>query len=300
MKTKFIVKFPIKKEYKKEFLIFKKEFDKKAEDDFTEKEGSKNAKNLAKKAIREDFKKIIFVGGNGILNEGVNGIMETTGGDIPPDFIIGIVPTGSGNNFAKTLGISKDIKKAFEIIKRQKTTLVDIGRANERFFVNCVSFGFDALINKIADNLKERYQFLPKEGSYLLAAIKEVILKIPTFKVQIKGNGLDYKGKIILIAITNGPSYGAIFKINPGASINDGKLNICIIEPVGKIRALADIYRATKGTHVNLSEVKMLKFSSLILSSPEPLSYEMDGEVLDPKREYKINIFPKFLKILVP
>ena len=298
MGYKFIVKPPTKKEYQREFLIFKKNFG--AEEEFTEKECPKNAKNLTRKAIKQGFDRVIIVGGDGLLNEGVNGIMEATE-KIFSNFALGIIPTGSGNNFAKEIGIPRDIKKAFQIIRKDKNISVDIGKINNRFFINCASFGFDGLVNKLANELKEKYQFLPREGSYLLAALKEILIRIPSFEIKIKGEEIDLEEKVVMAAITNSQSYGAIFKINPGALVNDQKLNLCLIGEVGRMRALSDILRVIKGNHLNLPEVKMLKFSSpLTISSPEILPYEIDGEVPEPEKEYQISILPKALKILVP
>lgn len=226
--------------------------------------------------------------------------MEAVQGKISSNFAIGIIPTGSGNNFAKALKIPKDIKEAFQVIKKDKATSVDIGKVNERFFVNVVSFGFDAKVNKLANEIKEKYRFLPREGSYLIAALKEIIIKIPLFQVELKSEGINLKNKVILVAVNNGPSYGAIFKIAPAAIVNDGKFDICLIESVGRIRALFDIYRIVQGTHIHLPEVTILKASSLTISGPEPLPYETDGEVLKPEKEYKINVLPKALKILTP
>jgi len=272
----------------------------KIEKEFTEKEGPKNAKNLAKRAIEEGFDRIIIVGGDGLLNEGVNGIMEATE-KISQNFAIGIIPTGAGNNFAKEIGIPRDIEKAFEIIRKDKNISVDVGKINNRFFINCASFGFDGLVNKLANELKEKYQFLPRPGSYLFAALKEIIKKIPIFEIKIKGEEIDLKEKVVMAAITNSQSYGTIFKINPGALVNDQKLNLCLISEVGRMRALSDILGVIRGNHSNLPEVKMLKFSSpLTISSPEILPYEIDGEVPEPEKEYQISILPKALKILVP
>ena len=307
MKIKFIVK-PILnkqklKEYREEFLKFKEELQKregKVEEVFTIAQGENNAQILAQKAIEEGFDRIVLVGGDGLLNEGVNGIIEGTQGKIPSDFVIGIIPTGTGNNLAKEIGIPKDIKKAFEIIKEEKTTSIDIGKVNDRYFANCVSFGFDAWINGIANLLKEKYQFLPKDISYLIAALKEIIVKIPLYEVELRGGEINLKDKVVLVAVTNGSSYGAIFKINPGADPADGLLNVCLIQAVGKLRALMDIQKVIKGTHTTLPEVKMFKTSSLTISSPELLPYETDGEVLTPQKEYKISVFPQALKVLVP
>jgi YegS/Rv2252/BmrU family lipid kinase len=297
MKFYFIVRPPAKKDYQEEVLAFKKEF--KAKEEFTEVKGEKNAQNLAKKAIEEGFQRIIVVGGDGSLNEVANGVMAAMNGNFPSEFALGIIPAGAGNNFAKELGI-KNIKEAFSIIKQNKIDLVDIGKVNDRYFINCFSVGFDALVNKIANDIKTKYQFLPRNLSYLLAALGKIIVGIPNFQIQIKGE-TDYQNKVILAAVTNSPSYGGIFKINPDAIINDGKLNLCIIETVGRIRAFFDLYRVSRGSHTNLPEMKMLKFSfPLTISSPELLPYEVDGEVPEPEREYKVNVFPRILPILVP
>jgi len=297
MKFFFIIKPPGKKEFEREILEFKREFEIKGE--LAEREGERNAQNLAKKAIEEDFQRIIVVGGDGSLNEVVNGVMEAIDGNFPSDFALGIIPTGAGNNFARELGI-KSIKEAFSIIRRNKRTLVDIGKVNDRYFANCISFGFDAQVNKIANDLKIKYPFLPRNLSYLFGATGKIIIAIPTFEVKIEGE-INFQGRLILAAITNSPSYGAIFKINPGALFDDGKLNLCLITPLGKIRAFETLFRATKGTHINLPEVKMLKFSSpIVISSPDLLPYETDGEVPEPEKEYKISVFQKILPILVP
>ena len=297
MKFKFIVKPPIKEDFKREIIRFKKKFETK--EDFTEKEGPKNAKNLAKRAIEENFNRIVVVGGDGLLHEVINGIMEAK--KIPEDFGLNIIPTGAGNNFAKEIGIPKAIEKAFETIQKGKQISVDLGKVNEKFFINCFSLGFDAKINELANISKEKYSFLPRDLSYLFAALKEIIVKIPNFELEIKGREINFRGKVILVAITNSQSYGAIFKINPGASFSDGKFNLCLIEPVGKLKALKALSLATKGNHIKLPEVKTFLFSlPLKIFSKEPVVYEMDGEVFKPENEFKVEIFSKKIKFLVP
>jgi len=298
MKFKFIVKPPPRKEYLEEFLKFKKEFE--AEQDFTEKIFPKNARNLAKKAFESGFKRIIFVAGDGLLNEGVNGIMEASSGKIPSDFSVGIIPAGSGNDFAKALAIPRDIKEAFEIIKKDKVIAVDMAKANQRFFVNCFSAGFDAQINDTANKIKENYKFLPKQGSYLFAALKEIIVDFKSFNLKIEGRGINLEENMLLAALTNTPSYGGMFKINPGASLQDGLLNLCCVKVMGRIKAMISIYRVFKGTHTNLPEVKMFKVSFLKISSSEFIPWEVDGEVQQPEKEFNLQVFPGALNVLAP
>jgi len=301
MRIKFIAK-PIldsqkARDYKEEISKLKKQGIE-IEESLTEAQGENNARILARKAIEQGFNRIIFVGGDGILNEGVNGLMESAEGKMPSDFTIGIIPIGSGNDFAKALNIPRDIKQDFQLIKRGSKTLVDLGKTNERYFLNVISFGFDAIINKLANELKAKNQFLPREGSYFIAALQKIITEIPVFNAKIEGKEVNLQKQFTSLAINNGPSYGAIFKIAPKAIVNDGKFDICMIEPVGRLRALADIFKIIQGTHTNLPEITMLKSSSLKISSSKPLPYEMDGEVLTPQKEYKINVLPKALNVL--
>jgi YegS/Rv2252/BmrU family lipid kinase len=296
MRYKFIIKPPLKKELEREILELKKENE--VDFELTEKgeDSPKSAKNLTKRAIKEGFERIIVCGGDGLLNEAINGIMTEK---IPENFVVGVVPTGSGNNFSKALGIPKDIKKAFEIIKSEKKTLADVGKVNQKYFINCFSLGFDAKINDLANKIKENYSFLPRSLSYLFAALKEIIFQIPSYEMEITGE-INFKEKLVLVAITNSPSYGGIFKINPGASISDGKFNLCKISPVSKFKAIYTLFLATQGKHLKIPEVKTDIFSGILkIFSKEPIVWEIDGEVQKPEREFKIEIFKNSLKFLV-
>jgi YegS/Rv2252/BmrU family lipid kinase len=295
VRYKFIIKPPLKKELEKEILELKKENE--VDFELTEKgkDSPKSAKNLAKRAIKEGFERIVVCGGDGLLNEAVNGIME---GKIPESFVVGVIPTGSGNNFAKALGIPKDIKKAFEIIKTEKKILVDVGKVNQKYFINCFSLGFDAKINDLANEIKEKYSLLPRSLSYLFAALKEIIFQIPSYEIEISGE-INFKEKLVLVAITNSPSYGGIFKINPGASISDGEFNLCKISPLSKLKAIYTLFLATQGKHLKIPEVKTYTFSgALKISSKEPIVWEIDGEVQKPEREFMVEILKNSLKFI--
>jgi YegS/Rv2252/BmrU family lipid kinase len=295
MRYKFIIKPPLKKELEREILDFKKGNE--IEFEITEKgeNSPKSAKNLAKRAIKEGFERIIVCGGDGLLNETINGMMTEK---IPENFAVGIIPTGSGNNFARALGIPKDIKKAFEIIKSEKKTIADVGKVNQKYFINCFSLGFDAKINDLANKIKEDYSFLPKSLSYLFAALKEIVFQIPSYEMEISGE-INFKEKLVLVAITNSPGYGGIFKINPGASISDGKFNLCKISPVSKLKAIYTLFLATQGKHLKIPEVKTHFFlEPLKISSKEPIVWEIDGEVQKPEKEFEIKILKNALRFL--
>lgn len=297
MKLFFIIKPPFKKEFQKHFLEFKKS--EKISWFFTTKEGPFNARNLAQKARKEGFRKIVVIGGDGLINETINGLLKEQKKLF--EFSLGIIPAGTGNNFAKEIGIPLNPKIAFSLLKKDKFIEVDIGKVNERFFVNCFSFGFDAEINHLANEIKEKFAFLPKTLSYFVAAVKEIIKRIPEFEISIVNDNIKINEKITLAAITNTQSYGAIFKINPGAEFSDGKLNLCIVKPMKKIKAICVLFLATKGRHSKIPQVRHYLFSKeLKISTKEPISWEVDGEVLEPQQNFLVKVFPKAIRILVP
>ncbi len=251
---------------------------------------------LTRRAVLDGFNRIVFVCGDGGINEGINGLASVGKLDLP----IGVVPIGVGNNFAKNIGIPLDSREAIKVALGDCQSQVDVGVVNGRLFANAVSFGFDARITKVAIGTKKRYGFFPKDWIYLATAIKEMILGIKKYQVELQSGIFHFEGKVILVAVTNGESYGAIFKIAPGADPRDGMLNVCLIEPMGKLRAFANILKVIQGTHLGLPEVMTLKTSSLVISSPEKLICQVDGEVIDPKEEYRISVLPKALNLLVP
>jgi len=298
MKYKFIIKPPLKKDLEREILNFGKK--EKVEFELTEKGRSspKSAKNLAKNAILNGFERIIVVGGDGLLNETINGIFEVKE-KIPKDFAIGIIPKGSGNNFAKSLLIPRDTKKAFEVIKSDKKISVDVGRVNGLYFINCFSLGFDAKVNHLANEIKEKFQFLPKNLSYFLAAIKEIFGEIPSYEAKIESKEINLKSDLSLLAITNSQAYGSIFKINPQALISDGRLNLCLISPPKRIEAIKILFLVIQGKHIGLKKVKNYLFSLPIkIFLKEKVIWEIDGEVFPPENEFEIEVLPKALSFI--
>jgi diacylglycerol kinase (ATP) len=266
----------------------------------TAEDGPGTAFNLGKKAVQEGFNPVCLVGGDGTYYSAVNGMIA--GGASQERLpALGLIQCGIGNNFAKNAGIPKNLIMALETIETGKVADVDIGklttRSEEKYFLNTVSFGFDALITEKARRLKAKYRIFPKEINYLLAAVNEIIGGMKFYQISIDGYPAE---KMVLLAVTNGPSYGGIFKIAPGADMQDGLLDTCCISSVGKIKALKDIGRVIRGTHTTMPEVKMNKISLLTISSQETLTYQIDGEVFPAEKEYNVKVLSGVLKILVP
>jgi len=273
---------------------------------FTEKEGERNATNLAKRAVKERYDLILIIGGDGTINEVANGVV---GSEIP----LLIVPAGNGNDFARALGIPKKPEKAFNLITEGRIEPVDLGKVNGRVFVNVFGVGFDAKITQYAESLKEKWRFLPNTFLYLVALLRELFLKLDYLHLETKIiNGRKFPealvGKVTLVSIANGPTCGGIFKLAPQADLKDGLLDICWIKKTSRLRIFRFLPKVRKGTHLNLPEVRthlderLPRAKSLIILSPEKeaLPCQMDGEILPAEKEYRISLLPKTLKVFMP
>lgn len=298
MKYFFIAKPPLQKQFLEEFETFKKEFD--CEIHLTEKFGKNNAQNLAREALQKGYKRVVVVGGDGTIFETINGLLKESKEKLPPDFAFGIIPGGSGNNFARGLGISKNPSEAFEIIKRDKKKLVDLGKVNEMYFANCFSLGFDAKINDLANRLKTNLENLPRNLTYFFAALFEISRGIFSFEAEIEIFNFKFKSEKALIAITNSDSYGGIFKINPSAVMDDGKLNCCLIDRVGRFKSFYELFLVIRGNHLKELEVhNFLISSSLRIKTDKPVVFEADGEVFPPLNYFEIKPLPRIINVLV-
>lgn len=246
-----------------------------------------HATELANQAVKEGFKKIFVVGGDGTLNEAVNGIdlNETT---------IGVIPTGSGNDLAKMIGI-KGISEGLSSLQWQNRRRIDLGRALDRLFVNNLGIGFDAFVA----STQKRFKYLKGNLGYLVSVLK-VLWNFQGCAIEIMTDEYRLCERIMSVSIGNGQFHGGCFRLTPEAIINDGLLDICIIKKINKLRFLLNIPRAMRGTHNRLKETKSFKAKKIFLSSLKPLFVHFDGEVFfKPVKEINVEILPASLEVFI-
>lgn len=248
-------------------------------------QGVGHATELAKAAIKEGFKKIFVVGGDGTLNEVINGIdlNQTT---------VGIIPTGSGNDLAKMIGL-KDINDGLVSFQHQNKRSIDLGKMRGRYFVNNLGIGFDAQVAKRAQILK-----VSRGGMDYLVSVLSILYGFKAFQIEVVADGYRFCGKIMSLCMGNGQSHGGMFLLTPQAIIDDGLLDICIIQELSKTKFLLNIPKAIKGTHGCLREVKMFKTNKIIVRSDKNLFVHLDGEVLlEPIKEIEAEVLPRSLEV---
>jgi YegS/Rv2252/BmrU family lipid kinase len=218
---------------------------------------------------------IISVGGDGTLNEVINGILES-GQRVP----FGLVSAGHGGDFARTAGTSKHIDVAVQRACSGRTRAIDAGRATfddgtSRAFINVAGLGFDALV-------AERVQKMRLPGSTLpyLAAAFSTLATFKNIEVKIDADGAARQTKAVFVQIANAKYMGGGLMMAPDADIEDGDLQLAIIGDFKKpelLRALPGVY---KGKHVNLAKFSQIPAKRIRVETMQPAKIQVDGEMM--------------------
>ena len=256
------------------------------------------AVELAQKAADNGAELIVSVGGDGTVNEIVNGIMKSKN-----DPTLGIIPLGWANDFIKSTNIPSDIMEACKILIQGKIKEIDVGIINKKiYFANICGVGFDAEVAQLANQMKNKHPNLHILGAfvYVFATIKKLLSPFSCHNVKIKFDGQEIHSKILFIAISNGKFYGGRFKITPEAIIDDGLFEICTVEEMGRFKYLSIIPKVFKGTHASIKGVNFYRAKEVIIQSSESILAQVSGEVIEGQKEFTITLLPKSLKLIVP
>ncbi len=223
------------------------------------------AQEELRRSLNDQIKGVIVVGGDGMVHLAVQ---ELASSKIP----LALVPAGTGNDFARTLG--HNLEKPLENLKvalLSSPEAVDLGVVNDKFFAEILSTGFDSIVNERANSFKR----IKGRMKYNIA----ILLVLSTFKpktYRFRIDGITFESKAMLIAVSNGQSYGAGMRITPDASINDGQFDVMILGPVSRFEFLRVFPKVFSGKHVSHPAVKILKGKEVDIDS-DAIAYA-DGE----------------------
>jgi len=253
---------------------------------------------LAQKAADKGIELIVSIGGDGTVNEIVNGIMKSKNNPS-----LGIIPLGWANDFIKSVNIPFNITQACQILVQGKIKKIDIGVINSQiYFANICGVGFDAEVAQLANQMKSKHPNLRILSAfvYVFATVKKLLSPFSYHNVKIKFDGQEIHSKILFIAISNGKIYGGRFKITPEAILDDGLLEICLVEEMGRFKYLSIIPKVFKGTHASIKGIKFYRAKEVVIQSSEPVLAQVSGEVIEGQKNYIITLLPKSLKLIVP
>jgi YegS/Rv2252/BmrU family lipid kinase len=255
------------------------------------------ARSLAAQAVREGFDTIIAAGGDGTVNEVVNGI-----GDVPGGFesaCFGVLPLGTINVFARELGLPRDLTKAAKVLAARNLKRVDLGRVDyttsggpqHRHFIQLAGAGIDSrAIELVSWKLKKKIGPL----AYLVAGLKAMKEKHPIITVQ----GVNVAaGELVLIG--NGRFYGGSFPVFPAASLQDGMLDVCVLPRVSWSGLFSIGLGMVTGRLDKVCAALHFTACSVDLSSPSRVILQLDGDNVC-ELPATISIAPQSLQVIVP
>lgn len=244
-----------------------------------------HAVELAKEAVAGDTDIVVAVGGDGTINE-VAGALESS------NKIMGIVPCGSGNGLARTLGIPLDNAQSISRINCLNATAIDVGVLNDKKFFNMAGMGFDAHISAhFATSVKRGF----------LGYIKSTLKEVSAYKAQkytIVIDGKEMEKEAFMLSLANSSQYGNNAHISATASTQDGLLDICIIKPFPlSLFPLLGLRMFTKTTGTS-KYVEIIKASDFKIYRSSEGPVHVDGEPLLMGKQLSISVKPLALKII--
>ncbi|MDI6870152.1 MAG: diacylglycerol kinase family lipid kinase [Bacillota bacterium] len=233
--------------------------------------GPGDATAAARRAAGEGFEAVVAAGGDGTLTEVVNGLAGT---GLP----LGVLPMGSGNDFARTAGIDLNPVAAARLLARPFPHPIDLGRADGRLFINVASAGMDAEIARV---MNEDLRCLRGAPAYVVATFA-TLLRFRPAAIVLELDGVAHELRAVLVAVGNGRFYGGGMMITPQAELDDGLFDVCVLGPLGRIefgRAFPSVYR---GAHLSHPKITSYRARRVVLRAAGDESFlaQADGEII--------------------
>jgi YegS/Rv2252/BmrU family lipid kinase len=256
--------------------------------------GPRHAFDLAR--VAHGFDSVVAVGGDGTAHEVLNGLMEQDPSTRPA---FGIVPTGSGNDYAHTLGMSDDVATALAQLADAARRPVDLGRCNGTWFGESISMGLDARVTVKAVEMKVSTG-MSGIALYLRALFHVLRHDYRSHHITVQyDDETPFETDALIVAATNGPTYGGGFKITPDSIFDDGLLDICRIDAMPKSQAFMRLPFVVLGKHTKMRPVHMRRAKTITVVADEPFEGQIDGEVML-ESTYDIEVVPSAMTVLVP
>ncbi len=236
-----------------------------------------HANKLAFQAGLEGYDMVVSVGGDGTTHEVVNGLMELETASRP---VLGVIPMGSGNDFAFALGMDPEPDAAFRQVINGQIRKVDIGLLKDQYgrseyFTNAIGIGFDATVT----NYFHKVKYLRGIPAYMAAIIQTLILHHDAPRMQVKTDMEQWEEESLMFVICNGSREGGGFLIAPSSLPDDGVFHYARVVKVSRLMMLRLIPEVMKGTHERFKQVHCGYFQRMELNADRPLQIHTDGEI---------------------
>jgi diacylglycerol kinase (ATP) len=243
--------------------------------------------------VGEGAELVLAAGGDGTVNEVVNGVLEA---GARWSGRLGVVPLGTANDFATGLGLPEDVGGALEVALSGVAREVDVGRVNGRHFVNVSTGGFGALASEGAAEDAKR---LLGPWAYVVTGVRMFADLTASRARFTMPDGVAYDGEVLLFAVGNGKRTGGGNMVTPRAELDDGELDVLIVPAMARIDFLALLPDLRSGDHLDTASVRYFRTRRLVVESAEELSVNADGEPVRGDR-YEYTVAHRRLLVMTP
>jgi YegS/Rv2252/BmrU family lipid kinase len=236
-----------------------------------------HAIELARRAGEQGYDLVIALGGDGTVHEVINGLMQVPEQARPS---LGIIPLGSGNDFAHILGIPADPGEALQSALNGQSHALDVGSVQDEnnrleYFNNTIGMGFDSHVNLHTRKITVVHGFL----MYFVALIQTIFRDFDPLDMHVETDLETWDLSALMLAVGNGPREGGGFIITPESRLDDGLLNYVTIKMISRLMMLRLVPEVMKGTHGRFKQVRMGTFRRMSVTSKQPLHIHCDGEI---------------------
>jgi len=259
-----------------------------------------HAIELARRAGEEGCNLVLALGGDGTVHEVVNGLMQVPADNRPA---LGIIPLGSGNDFAHILQIPADPGRAMQSALNGGPHILDIASVRDEkgrleYFNNTIGIGFDAVVNIYTRRITRIHGFM----MYFIALIQTIFRSFDAIDLHVETDRETWDLNTLMLALGNGPREGGGFLVTPDAKYDDGILNYVTINKISRLMMLRLVPEVMKGTHGRFKVVRMGTCRKMSVSSKQALYVHCDGEVYagfgTDNRKLAIEILPGAIQFM--
>ena len=271
--------------------------------DLVQTERPGHATELAQQAAADGYDVVVAVGGDGTVNEVLNGLLTQTNRRTS-SCALGVLCVGRGNDFAFGMGVPKDLRAGCQALLDGHTHRIDTGRVfggrfpNGRYFGNGVGIGFDTVVGFEAKKLKRLRGF----AGYFVAALKTIFLYFHAPLIRIEMDNETLEQRFLMVSIMNGRRMGGGFMMAPDAVPDDGQLDLCMADQITRREVFALLPRFMKGTQNTHPAIRTGHAQSLTLTAVDgSLPAHMDGETICEKGDtLRIELVADSVDVVVP
>ena len=249
---------------------------------------------LAREAVEQGCDALVAAGGDGTINEVLNGLLQATPPD-EPTLPFGIMPVGTANDFATMQQLPTEPVPAAEIMAKGRTRQIDAGEVNGRYFINNSAVAMEPMVT--IENI--RMKRLSGEIRYMVALVK-ALAKLKAWQMEITWDGGGYTGPAYLLSVCNGPRTGG-FQMAPDAHFDDGLFDFVFAPEVPKRKVVSVLLKLMRGEHVHDPVVTYARTTNITLTSAPGTPIHADGELFsESETAVSYRILPGKVTLLAP